>query len=254
MSNIIEEVPVVILAGGKGLYLDASGERVAKGNVLIKNEPLVSLVLKCYVRSGFRKFFISGSYQLNSTIECFQKALGFKRHDENVFKGPIAGELVNITFIDSGLTALTADRLRSVAPYIRRAKHFAVTYSDTIAKIDLAASFKFHLENNKVATLTAAHLPTRFRVLGLRPGESIVRGFGKAFLHGHYVNGGFYFFNENIWSSDLLGDSSKQTLETDILDLLAARENLAAVMHEGPWQHLDSERDIPRLQEIAELL
>jgi glucose-1-phosphate cytidylyltransferase len=119
--------------------------------------------------------------------------------------------------------------------------------------VNLKEEFEYHQAHGKIATLVAARLPTRFRILGVRPGENLVRGFGKAFLHGHFINGGFYFFNKDLFSNSYISDSFEGALEETVLDKLAENSQLVSFPHEGAWQHLDSEKDIPLLSKVVKL-
>jgi glucose-1-phosphate cytidylyltransferase len=110
----------------------------------------------------------------------------------------------------------------------------------------------FHLREGRIATLVAARVPTRFRVLGLRDDESLVRGFAsKSVIQKDFINGGFYCFLPKIFDADYLGVSPEIVLEDAVLDKLARDRQLTAWTYEGPWQHLDSERDLGKLEALA---
>lgn len=255
MSNHTSEIPVLILAGGQGIYIDDSGQRTAKGNVKIGTHSLLFFVIKSYLKSGFQNFIISGSYQLAQTVQILTQELNLQKTDEhNFFKGKLNEFNFSLRLLDSGQSSATGERILHAQAYLKKYPVFAVTYSDTISDMNLKEVLDFHFEHKKVATLTAARLPTRFRILGLRQGESEVRGFGKAFLHGHYVNGGFYFFNENIWSQDYLTGQNVKILETEVLDRLTEKKQLNAFLYDHEWQHLDSERDIRLIKKICDSL
>lgn len=245
------EIPVVILAGGKGLFIDDSGQRVAKGNVLVNNRPLIYYVIKSYVNHGFQEFIINGSYQLDKTFQFLKELIRLEAVSEDLYSGDVGVNRITIRFINTGVSASTGSRLRAIRSLLDKREIFSVTYSDTISDIDLSEALKFYIESNQTATLAAVRLPTRFRILGIRSGEDQIRGFGKAFLRGHFINGGFYFFNKGIWSEKYLGNKIADVLETSVLDALVENADISAFQFEGDWQHMDCERDIEQMSLIA---
>ncbi len=244
MSSAAANVPVIILSGGYGIYLDDSGVRKSKGNVELLGRPMIYYVILSYLQSGFREFYITGSYQLSETENLLKKSF------PNGFE--YKGESFSITFRDSGLDTRTGDRLKGIFRELKLCEYFAVTYSDTISTLKLSESLRVHIDSQKMGTLTGTRLPTRFRILGTRPGESLVRGFAeKPINKGDYINGGFYFFRKEIMDLGIWGAKDHVVLETDLLDLLVARAELSAFVYEGDWHHLDCERDLRQMEKIA---
>ena len=238
------DVPVIILAGGYGIYIDDSGVRKSKGNVVVSGQPIIYYVILSYLKKGFRTFYITGSYQLDETKKLLQKSFGAE---------PTYNKIkFNITFKDSGMDALTGDRVKSIFAEIQSCEHFAVTYSDTVSSHDLLESLQFHIDSKKMGTLTGTRLPTRFRILGTRPGETVVRGFSERPINkGDYINGGFYFFSADVRGLSVWASKNKLTLEVDVLDNLVELSELSAYVFEGDWHHIDCERDIAQLQRIV---
>lgn len=128
---------------------------------------------------------------------------------------------------------------------------FAVTYSDTLSDVDLGALMRFHRAQGRIATLVAANLPVRFRILGIRAGEVLVRGFAsRPVIEGPRINGGFYCFTPALWHAvDTL--RAEMPLEERPLEQLAAMGELAAFDHPGAWQSCDAERDLVELERLA---
>ncbi len=109
---------------------------------------------------------------------------------------------------------------------------FAVTYGDTMSDIDLAEVRACHERHGWLATLVATDLPTRFRVVGLRYGETTVRGFAaKPVLLNDHINGGFYFFRREALSRDYWAAGAE--LETTVLEGLVKEQQLEAFPFRG---------------------
>lgn len=252
--NDPKKVPVVILAGGNGIFIDDSGVRKSKGEVRINEMSLIGHVIKMYLKCRFSEFIISGGYRLKEQIAAIKEAFDITKTDANMLVGIYKGHNFSIEFLDSGLQSPTGDRLLAVKSKLEESKIFAVTYSDSISTLNLEQVLQWHCKNQKIATSVAVRLPTRFRILGVRSGESLVRGFAdKAFMNTHLINGGFYFFNNEIWSY-FQDRNSPIVLETHILEALVSSKELESLTYSGAWQCLDSERDLKVLKLIAEKL
>jgi glucose-1-phosphate cytidylyltransferase len=129
---------------------------------------------------------------------------------------------------------------------------FAVTYSDTLSDVNLTALLAFHHAHGAAASVVTTQYPVRFRILGIREGESLVRAFApKPIIDTAAVNGGFYLFNQAVWNP-IYGLDGQTPLEVGFLEGLVARLQLHAFEHRGAWQHGDSERDIAILGLIAQ--
>ena len=95
-------------------------------------------------------------------------------------------------------------------------------------------------------------MPVRFKVLGMRPGESIVRGFApNPVIRNNFINGGFYFFKSTILCNEYFAGDSGVVLEDHILEKLSVEGQLLGFLYEGAWQHLDCERDVAMMEKFV---
>lgn len=234
------DIPVVLLCGGLGLRLDDSGQRKPKALVRVAGRPMVAHLVAWYARFGFRRFLFASGEEPERIEREVREALRDHRD-------------LALSFHPTGAVARTGERLRALAHLLDGAPQIAVSYSDTLADVDLRQHLAFHEGHEKLASLIGVHIPTRFRVLGMRYGDPAVRGFvDKPVILTDYINGGFYFFRPEILGADDLGsDAPGLTLETTVLERLAREGQLMARLHRGQWQHLDHERDLPTLESIA---
>lgn len=250
-SPDVSNIPVVILSGGKGIFVDDTGVRKSKGEVNIADLPLIGHVIKIYLESGFTKFIVSGGYRIENQISEMIKSFSMKEISAKKYVGSFQKYDFEIQFVNSGEESLTGDRLLKVRELIQNSPRFCMTYSDTISTVNIKQIYNWHLKNKKTITLMAVKLPTRFRVLGIRSGESLIRGFAdKTFMPSHLINGGFYIIESGIWS--YFKNQNKETVfETNILEQLLEKNELESFSFNGRWQYIDSERDIKSLENIA---
>ena len=157
-----KDIPVVVLCGGKGIYDSNLNKVIPKCLVEINGKLLIEHILKMYQDNGFENFILA----------CGQNFELIKAHISSLNDS-------KIKVLDTGENSLTAKRVFHTRELLGDSEYFAVTYSDTISDINLNQLLEFHLQEKCTATVVAAHMPVRFRVLGLRPIENKVRGFAK---------------------------------------------------------------------------
>jgi glucose-1-phosphate cytidylyltransferase len=229
------DIPIVVLCGGNGILIQEHHTRISKALVPTGDWILVYHVIDHYYRAGFRKFFLASGYQ----GEELEKIV--KNH-------PFEGAELRV--VETGVASTTGDRMNKVRPFLEGCGIFGMTYSDTVSDVPLQKVLNHFIERNMICALVAANLPTRFLILGMRQSEDIIRGFTtRPVIENDWVNGGFYFFKESVFSKEYLGRDAKGiVLEEEILSDLAKNLNLSAYKHRGFWQPVDGERDLQKVK------
>ena len=273
LKNAYADIPVVILSGGKPILSEFSlAGRQNKALVEVNGKPLLWWNLLHYAKYGARRFLVPvgtqneqfpdlllGAFGAEALSESREAVDGF--HDANgvkgvngIYKCKIAGFTCEIRLITTPASANTAQRLLACAPWLGACSTFCVTYSDTLSDVDLIEELVFHRATGLTATVVAAQMPSRFRVMGIRHSDYLVRAFAaKPVIQSVPINGGYYIFESELLSKNYL-ESGIAPLEQTPLERLAAELQLGAFNHRGTWQHLDSERDLERLREVALLI
>lgn len=247
-------VPVVLFCGGRGVVVH-SGTLLPcnKALVQVRGKPLLWWVMCHYVQHGARDFVLATGIQCEQ-FEPALHALGgqVSAQDPQQLAIDVLGQPCNVRLVPTGEQASTAQRLIACKPWVKHASSFAVTYSDTISDVNLSAELAFHFSANRIATLVAAKFPVRFRVLGIRSGESLVRAFAsRPVIEAASINGGYYLFTQEIWH-DRFGLAQADALENTPLERLAQAGQLTAFSHSGVWQNCDSGRDLECIERIIQ--
>jgi glucose-1-phosphate cytidylyltransferase len=256
LTNEFNQIPVVILCGGKGIILDEKqNHRLNKSLIQVQKKPLFWWVMHHYALHGATDFILATGFQ-SELFGAVLEAAGAKADTEaaNCYIVTIAAISCHVRLVPTAQDATTGERLLDCKPWLNQAERFALTYSDTLSDVDLSAEMRFHKSQKLVATLVATKYPVRFRILGIRQSESIVRAFApRPVIEAATINGGYYIFTSALWS-DSFSPSKLVALENQPLEHLAAAGQLAAFEHNGRWQHCDAERDLVELDKLAQQL
>ena len=249
-----QDIPVMILAGGRGTRLMEQTREIPKPMVSIGGKPILLHLMQYYSRFGFRKFIICLGYKGDLIKEYFmnvrERTSTVRLHagGQVEYEAGMAGEW-DITLAETGEHSLTATRIRRAAQYVE-APLFALTYGDGLSDIDLDAELAFHRAHGRIGTMAAVHPPSRFGMMELAP-DGKVRAFReKEKLHNDYINGGFFLFQTAF--IDRLPTEENASLEAGPLTQLATDGELFAYRHEGFWACMDTLRDRESLEKIYE--
>ena len=151
-----------------------------------------------------------------------------------------------VTLVDTGLETNTAGRIMKVRKYLDN-QPFMLTYGDGVSNVDINEVLKFHRENGKIATITAAKPAGRWGTIQISDNAGIVDTFQeKNKTEQSWVNSGFAVFEQGIF--DYLVDESEQ-LEREPYDKLVADRQIDAFKHFGFWHAMDTVNDRAVLEE-----
>lgn len=244
---------VVLLAGGMGSRLAEETQLRPKPMVEIGGQPILWHIMMIYWTHGFTDFIVCLGYRGYMIKEYFANYV-LHRSDVTIDLANHGIEYVKsqqvppwrITMVDTGSETQTGGRLKRVGHLLSDNEPFLLTYGDGLSDVDIGALVKFHHVHGLDATLTAVLPPGRFGATVL-DGHRVTRFAEKPAGDGGYINGGFFVLRKKVLDR-IAGD---ETLWEDApLEGLAADGQLAAYVHQGFWQPMDTLRDKNYLENL----
>ena len=214
---------LVILAGGYGTRISEETKIKPKPLIKIGNKPIIWHLMKIYSTFGIKEFIICLGY----------KGYMIKKELDKYMKG----ENWKIKFIDTGLHTMTGGRIKRIKKYINKDKHFCLSYGDGLSNVNIKKLIKFHLDKNKIATLTAVKYKNPKGILSINK-TSYVNNIKEKPIE--YINGGFFVLSSKIFKY-LKND--KSIFEQDCLPVLTKSKQLLAFKHNGFWACMDTLRE-----------
>ena len=242
----------VILAGGLGSRLSEETSVKPKPMVEIGGRPMLWHIMKLYASHGINDFIVCLGY----------KGYVIKEYFANYFlhMSDVTFDLANnkmqvcerhcepwrITLVDTGEHSNTGGRLRRVRKYVNDETSFCFTYGDGLSDVDIQAVIACHERNGRLATVTAVSPPGRFGAVELQ-GERVTSFKEKPRGDGALINGGFFVLSPKV--IDYI-DGDETIWEGDPMERLSRQGELAAHVHDGFWQPMDTLRDKNLLENL----
>ena len=242
---------VVILAGGFGSRLAEETEVKPKPMVEIGGKPILWHIMKIYSSYGINEFIICLGYKGYIIKEYFNN---YGLHMADVTIDLRAGttqihknysEPWRVTLVDTGDKTMTGGRLRRVRKYLND-EDFCFTYGDGLSSVDISALIDFHRRNGRLATVTAVMPPGRFGSIEITEGR-VLNFIEKPRGDGSWINGGFFVLKPE--AIDMIEDDDT-IWEDQPLRRLVEQQQLAAYVHDGFWQAMDTLRDKYQLEAL----
>ncbi|MFH1957660.1 MAG: glucose-1-phosphate cytidylyltransferase [bacterium] len=250
----LNEIPVVILAGGMGMRLREQTEFKPKPMVQIGNKPILWHIIKIYAYYGFKNFIICLGYK-GEIIKDYFLRYRVINSDFSIETGEVekisffkkkSTENWKITLVNTGLETMTGARIKKIENLIN-SPHFFLTYGDGVANINIRKLMDFHIAHKKAATVTGVRPPARFGEL-IVDGKKVAKFSEKSQVSGGIINGGFFVFSRKVFK--YLSKDENCALEKEPLEMLARDAELMFYWHNGFWQCMDTMRDFLLLNKL----
>ena len=244
----------VILAGGLGTRISEETHLKPKPMIEIAGRPLLWHLMKIYSSHGINDFVICCGYKGYLVKEYFanyflhMSDITFDMKSNKMHVHQKKAEPWQVTLIDTGEETLTGGRLKRVKDYIHEDEEFCFTYGDGLSNVNIKKLIDFHQSKGKLATITAVQPPGRYGSLDIKDdlvGQFIEKPKGD----GGWINGGSF-----VLSSKCLDyiDGDQTSWEAEPLEGLARDSELAAFIHKGFWQPMDTLREKNLLEDLWE--
>jgi glucose-1-phosphate cytidylyltransferase len=228
MKESIQEIPVVILAGGLGLRIASGEDTRPKALLEADGISLIERVIHLYERNGFSNFIICVGHEADQIINH-----RFSHLNPNS----------SLIFVDSGVETNTSGRLLSIKDFVKQGV-FMCTYADGLANVDLPRMLRNHLDSNILATVAVGKERSQYGVIELLDSTNLVSDFKEKPITDNWINIGFFIFSQEVFT--LLNPD--QQLEPDLLPKLIENGMLAAHRHEGSYYTVDTRKDLANLE------
>ena len=242
----------VILAGGLGTRISEETSSRPKPMVEIGGKPVLWHIMKTYSHYGVNDFIICCGYKGYVIKEYFANYflhtsdITFDIQQNKMSIHQQHAEPWKVTSVDTGEDTMTGGRIKRIHDYVKDEEIFCLTYGDGVSNVNIKKLIDFHKSEKVIATLTAVIPPGRFGALEIK--DSRVNQFKeKPQGDGALINGGFFVLSPKIM--DYLKDD-ETIWEREPLEKIAKEHNLAAYVHEGFWQPMDTQRDKNYLEEL----
>lgn len=245
----------VILAGGFGTRLSEETDNKPKPMVEIGDFPILWHIMKIYSFYGVNDFIICLGYKgyiikeyfANYYLHSSDVEYNFKKDKINIINR--RSEPWKIKLIDTGYNSMTGGRLKRISKYLNKNEDFCFTYGDGLSDVNIIELIKFHKQKKAIATMTAVNPPGRFGAIDIE--NDLVTSFKeKPSGSEGLINGGFFILNTR--ALNYIKDDST-IWEKEPLEKLSKEKKLAAYVHNGFWQPMDTLRDKKYLEKLWSL-
>jgi glucose-1-phosphate cytidylyltransferase len=244
----------VILAGGKGTRIAEESNTRPKPMVEIGTRPILWHIMKLYAAFGVREFIVALGYKGYMIKEYFanyflhQADVTFDMAENRVEYHDRRVEPWKVTLVDTGEESMTGGRLLQIGKHLSAGEPFCMTYGDGLSNIDIRAQIDFHASHGRKATVACVRPPARFGRIVTQDAK-VVSFEEKPFAEGGLINGGFFVLEPSVLE---LIDGLDTVWEKEPMENLAADGQLAAWVHRGFWQPMDTLRDKQHLNSLWE--
>ncbi len=264
-TTSVDDIPVVILAGGRGARFDHETQVRPKPMIEVAGKPMLQHIIDGFVAQGFRDFIIAAGYledeikkhfdALADTVICPTTEDFLSSESHHWWAYAVENTIVKV--VSTGLDSHTGERLRRLKMHID-GRRFILTYGDGISDVRMIDVIRQHdsppewgwqegehpATQRPLVTMTAVNPPGRFGVLQFNGSfyKHVRKFYEKA---NEWINGGFMVC-EPEFISEYLDHGLK--LEDEALPMLADHWRLQAYRHSGYWRCMDTRRDLEQIE------
>jgi len=242
----------VILAGGRGTRISEETLLRPKPMVEIGGKPVLWHIMKSYSSWGVNDFVICLGYKgylikeffANYHLHSSDVTIDFRTQTTTIHHS--AAEPWSVTLVETGADTMTGGRLARVRRYVDD-DHFCFTYGDGVTDLDIGAEIAFHRAQGSLATVLAIRPPGRFGQLTVEAQKIVGFNEKPSDGDGGWINGGYFVLAPTVLDY-IAGDDT--VWEREPVEQLSREGQLAAYLHRGFWQPMDTLRDIELLEEL----
>jgi len=244
---------VVLFCGGAGMRLRGYSEDVPKPMVTIGARPVLWHVMKYYAHFGHKDFILCLGYKASVIKNYF---LEYEESVSNDFVFSHGGRTLEfmqrdiddwkITFVDTGLRATIADRLRLVEPHLEGEEMFLANYSDGLTDFHLPKMIQEFTRRDSYASFLSVQPRSSSLDTVQASEDGCVRSIKSMKDASIWVNGGYFVLRKEIFRYIKPGEE----LVYEPFQRLISEGKVWSQRYEGFWQCMDTFRDKQLLDEM----
>ena len=244
---------VVLFCGGSGMRLRGYSEDVPKPMVTVGSRPVLWHVMKYYAHFGHKDFILCLGYKASVIKNYF---LEYEESVSNDFVFSQGGRKLDfmqrdiddwkITFVDTGLRATIADRLRLIEPHLEGEEMFLANYSDGLTDFHLPQMIQEFKRRDSLASFLSVQPRSSSLDTVQASEDGCVRAIKSMKDASIWVNGGYFVLRKEIFRYINPGEE----LIYEPFQRLIAENKVWSQRYEGFWQCMDTFRDKQLLDEM----
>src|ERR1700730_3562871 len=244
---------VVLFCGGAGMRLRGYSEDVPKPMVTIGSRPVLWHVMKYYAHFGHKEFILCLGYKAEVIKKYF---LEYEESVSNDFVFSEGGRNLEfmqrdiddwkITFVDTGLHATIADRLRFVEPHLDGEDIFLANYSDGLTDFPLPKLIQEFSSSNSYASFLSVQPRSSSLDTVQMNEEGTVKSIKCMKDADIWVNGGYFVLRKDVFRYISPGEE----LIYQPFQRMIGEGKVWSHRYDGFWQCMDTFRDKQILDEF----
>jgi glucose-1-phosphate cytidylyltransferase len=249
-------VKVVLFCGGLGVRMGEETKTIPKPMIEIGGKPILWHIMRYYAAHGHNDFVICLGYRGEVVKRWFLEYNGALLNDfvleRNSNRSRV--ELLSqdleewkITFVDTGLNATIAERLKAVQQHIGDDEMFLATYGDGLTDAPLPTMIDSLRASGKTALFLSVHTQFNAHIVKADDEGNVVavEDMSRSDIR---INGGFFVLRREIL--DLI-EPGHELVEETFAKLIAEQE-LVAWRYDGFFGVMDTIKDRQRLELMHE--
>lgn len=224
-------LPVVIMAGGKGTRLYPYTKILPKPLIPIGDIPIIERIIRQFVKAGCIDFYVIVNYKKDMIKAYFNE---------------IKGKNYNITFIDENIPLGTGGGLKLLQNYLHT--DFILTNCDILIKADFCDIIKQHINKKNIVTMicSAKKFTIPYGIVELDKNENIIEMKEKPTLN-FLTNTGCYVVNNTVF--DYIADNENIGFP-DIIDRIKDDNKKVGIypIHQDAWLDMGQFDELSRME------
>jgi glucose-1-phosphate cytidylyltransferase len=247
-------VKVVIFCGGYGVRMGEETRLIPKPMIEIGGRPILWHIMRYYSMWGYDEFILCLGYKGEAIKQFFLSYNGALLNDFVLDRDAAETKLEllsrdldkwRITFVDTGLNATIAERLKAVDPYLGDDESFLATYGDGLTDAPLPHVVDTFHESNKTAMFLSVHPQFNAHMVSTDANGNVtsVEDMSRSDVR---INGGFFVLKREIM--DMIEPGHELVEET--FERLIAEQELVAYPYDGFFGPMDTIKDRQRLETL----